>query len=423
MTAQQKQGNLVGIITMIFLFGMISFVTNLAAPIGTIWKNNPDFASLGMLGNMMNFLAYLIMGIPAGKMLAKIGYKKSALVAIALGFLGIFVQFLSGKTGGAGFYVYLLGAFIAGFCVCILNTVVNPMLTILGGGGKKGNALLQFGGGFNSLMATITPIIVMALIGDAAKASIADVNPLLYIAMGVFVLAFIILLFVPIKEIHKTDNVVYEKSPWAFRHFVLGAIAIFCYVGVEVGIPAGLLYWLPEGAGVASATAGFVAGMYWLLMMVGRFLGSAVGSKVSSKAMMVFTTALATILIVAAIFIPKDILTSMPAFQSDESYVGFVITQVPVSALLLVLCGLCTSIMWGSIFNLATDGLGKYTPLASGIFMMMVVGGGVIPLVQEWIAGAAGWINSYWLIIAAILYMLFYSAVGSKNVNKDIKVD
>ena len=423
MTAQQKQGNLVGIITMIFLFGMISFVTNLAAPIGTIWKNNPDFASLGMLGNMMNFLAYLIMGIPAGKMLAKIGYKKSALVAIALGFLGIFVQFLSGKTGGAGFYVYLLGAFIAGFCVCILNTVVNPMLTILGGGGKKGNALLQFGGGFNSLMATITPIIVMALIGDAAKASIADVNPLLYIAMGVFVLAFIILLFVPIKEIHKTDNVVYEKSPWAFRHFVLGAIAIFCYVGVEVGIPAGLLYWLPEGAGVASATAGFVAGMYWLLMMVGRFLGSAVGSKVSSKAMMVFTTALATILIVAAIFIPKDILTSMPAFQSDESYVGFVITQVPVSALLLVLCGLCTSIMWGSIFNLATDGLGKYTPPASGIFMMMVVGGGVIPLVQEWIAGAAGWINSYWLIIAAILYMLFYSAVGSKNVNKDIKVD
>ncbi len=423
MTAQQKQGNLVGIITMIFLFGMISFVTNLAAPIGTIWKNNPDFASLGMLGNMMNFLAYLIMGIPAGKMLAKIGYKKSALVAIALGFLGIFVQFLSGKTGGAGFYVYLLGAFIAGFCVCILNTVVNPMLTILGGGGKKGNALLQFGGGFNSLMATITPIMVMALIGDAAKASIADVNPLLYIAMGVFVLAFIILLFVPIKEIHKTDNVVYEKSPWAFRHFVLGAIAIFCYVGVEVGIPAGLLYWLPEGAGVASATAGFVAGMYWLLMMVGRFLGSAVGSKVSSKAMMVFTTALATILIVAAIFIPKDILTSMPAFQSDESYVGFVITQVPVSALLLVLCGLCTSIMWGSIFNLATDGLGKYTPLASGIFMMMVVGGGVIPLVQEWIAGAAGWINSYWLIIAAILYMLFYSAVGSKNVNKDIKVD
>ncbi len=418
MTTQQKQGNLVGIITMIFLFGMISFVTNLAAPIGTIWKNNPDFASLGMLGNMMNFLAYLIMGIPAGKMLAKIGYKKTALVAIALGFLGILVQFLSGKTGAAGFYVYLLGAFIAGFCVCMLNTVVNPMLTILGGGGKKGNALLQSGGGFNSLMATLTPMLVMAMIGDASKAAISDVNPLLYIAMGVFALTFIILLFVPIKEIHKTENVVYEKSPWAFRHFALGAVAIFFYVGVEVGIPAGLLYWLPEGAGVSAATAGFVAGTYWFLMMIGRFLGGAIGAKVSSKAMMVCTTALAVVLIIAAIF-STGVSTSMPVFTGS----AFAMAQVPLTALLLVLCGLCTSIMWGSIFNLATDGLGKYTPLASGIFMMMVVGGGVIPLLQEWLAGAVGWISSYWLIVAAILYMLFYSVVGSKNVNKDIKVD
>ncbi len=415
MTTQQKQGNLVGIITMIFLFGMISFVTNLAAPIGTIWKTT--YPSLGLLGNMMNFLAYLVMGIPAGKMLTKIGYKKTALVAIALGVLGIFVQFLSGKTGDMGFYVYLLGAFIAGLCVCLLNTVVNPMLTVLGGGGKKGNALLQFGGGFNSLMATVTPMMVMAMIGEASKAAISDVNPLLYIAMGVFALTFIILLFIPIKEIHKTDNVKYEKSPWAFRHFVLGAIAIFCYVGVEVAIPAGLLFWLPE-IGMAKATAGFVAGTYWFLMMIGRFLGSAIGSKVSSKAMMVFTTAVAIILIIGAIF-STGASTSMYVFTGS----AFAVEQVPLSALLLVLCGLCTSIMWGSIFNLATDGLGKYTPLASGIFMMMVVGGGVIPFVQEQLADAIGWIQSYWLIIAAILYMFFYAVVGSKNINKDIKVD
>lgn len=400
---------------MIFLFGMISFVTNLAAPIGTIWKTT--YPSLGLLGNMMNFLAYLVMGIPAGKMLTKIGYKKTALVAIALGVLGIFVQFLSGKTGDMGFYVYLLGAFIAGLCVCLLNTVVNPMLTVLGGGGKKGNALLQFGGGFNSLMATVTPMMVMAMIGEASKAAISDVNPLLYIAMGVFALTFIILLFIPIKEIHKTDNVKYEKSPWAFRHFVLGAIAIFCYVGVEVAIPAGLLFWLPE-IGMAKATAGFVAGTYWFLMMIGRFLGSAIGSKVSSKAMMVFTTAVAIILIIGAIF-STGASTSMYVFTGS----AFAVEQVPLSALLLVLCGLCTSIMWGSIFNLATDGLGKYTPLASGIFMMMVVGGGVIPFVQEQLADAIGWIQSYWLIIAAILYMFFYAVVGSKNINKDIKVD
>ncbi len=422
MTTQQKQGNLVGIITMIFLFGMISFVTNLAAPIGTIWKGNPEFASLGLLGNMMNFLAYLVMGIPAGRMLARIGYKKTALAAIAVGIIGIFVQFLSGKTGDAGFYVYLLGAFIAGFCVCMLNTVVNPMLTILGGGGNKGNALLQTAGGFNSLMATLTPMLVMAMIGEASKAAISDVNPLLFIAMGVFALTFIILLFVPIKEIHKNDNVKYEKSPWAFRHFVLGAFAIFCYVGIEVGIPAGLLFWLPEGAGLpvetASATAGFVAGTYWFLMMIGRFLGGAIGSKVSSKTMMIFTTAVAAVLVIAAIY-SSGVSTSMPVFTGKT----FAVEQVPLSALLLVLCGLCTSVMWGSIFNLATAGLGKYTPLASGIFMMMVVGGGVIPFVQEQIADATGWLPSYWVIVAGIIYMLFYALFGSKNVNTNIKID
>ncbi len=417
---------MVGIITMIFLFGMIAFVTNLAAPIGLIWKNHPAFENLGMLGNGMNFIAYLIMGIPAGKLLARIGYKKSALVAVAVGLLGVFVQFLSGKTGDAGVWVYLTGAFIAGISVCLLNTVVNPMLNTLGGGGNKGNQLIQIGGSFNSLLATLTPMLVGVMIGEASKAVISDVNPLLYIAMGVFALTFVILFFVPIAEIHDKTNVVYERSPWAFRHFVLGFVAIFTYVGIEVGIPYILMFFLADataaGAGLpaatAAATAGSVAGIYWLLMMVGRFVGGAIGGKVSSRAMMATTTAVAIVLVVSAILVPASVQTSMPAFTGS----GFVMAQVPMSALLLVLCGLCTSVMWGAIFNLATEGLGKYTPLASGIFMMGVCGGGVLPAIQEQIAGAAGYMTSYWLVVAAIAYMLFYALVGSKNVNKDIKV-
>ncbi len=425
MTTQQNQGGrIIGIVTMIFLFGMISFVTNLAAPIGVIWKNNPNFENLGMMGNMMNFLAYLVMGIPAGKMLARIGYKKTALTAIAVGLLGIFVQYLSGQTGDAGFYVYLLGAFIAGFSVCMLNTVVNPMLNLLGGGGNKGNQLIQTGGAFNSLVGTITPMMVGAMIGEVSKAQITDVNPLLFIAMGVFALTFVLLLFIPISNPTQTAaNVVYESSAWKFRHLVLGAVAIFFYVGVEVGIPGILFYYLSKGAGLpietAAGTAGVVAATYWLLMMVGRFIGSAIGAKVSSRAMMVFATSVSALLVIIAIFIPATVQASMPAFTGT----AFIMTKVPASALLLVLCGLCTSIMWGAIFNLATEGLGKYTPQASGIFMMMVVGGGVIPLVQEQLVKVVGYMPSYWLIVAGILYMLFYALVGSKNVNKDIKVD
>ena len=132
--SNRQSGSIVAIIAMMFLYAMISFVTNLAAPIGVIWKNQPELMGsnmLGMMGNMMNFLAYLFMGIPAGKLLIKIGYKKTALVAIAVGFIGVFVQYLSGFPAGlAGFWVYLLGAFISGFSVCMLNTVVNPMLNL-----------------------------------------------------------------------------------------------------------------------------------------------------------------------------------------------------------------------------------------------------------------------------------------------------
>ena len=141
-----KKSNIVAIVTMCFIFAMISFVTNMAVPFGNIWKSQYDWA--GMMGNMMNFAAYLFMGIPAGKMLIEFGYKKTTLFALATGFIGVVIQWLSSRAffGGSAIYVYLLGAFICGFCVCMLNTVVNPMLNILGGGGNKGNQYIQIGG-------------------------------------------------------------------------------------------------------------------------------------------------------------------------------------------------------------------------------------------------------------------------------------
>jgi FHS family L-fucose permease-like MFS transporter len=441
MSQQQKNGNIIAIITMIFLFGMIAFVTNLAAPIGVIWKNQPGIegsSTWGMMGNMMNFLAYLFMGIPAGKLLTKVGYKKTALIAIAVGFIGVFIQYLSGIIGvgatigtlPANFFVYLLGAFVCGFSVCMLNTVVNPMLHLLGGGGKKGNQYIQFGGTFNSLTGTITPMFVGALIGEVTKdTAITDVNLVLFIAMAVFAAAFIILSFIPIADPQKkADNLVYESSPWHFRHFVLGAIAIFVYVGVEIGIPGTLNFFLADttgrGAGLDPVTAatigGFVAGTYWFLMLCGRFVfGSVLGGKISSKTLMIAACTIGIVLVLCAMFSSVETRVSMPVFTGSS----FEMVKVPIAALLLVLCGICTSIMWGSIFNLAVEGLGKYTEAASGIFMMLVVGGGVLPLIQNFIADASTYMFSYIVILLGLAYMLYYAAIGSKNVNKDIKID
>lgn len=436
----KKSKNIVAIIAMFFLFAMISFVTNLAAPLGTIWGNNYSWA--GMMGNFMNFLAYLIMGIPAGAMLVKIGYKKTALWAMAIGALGIAVQYLSSVAGGdvacfnvggqdvmLNFIIYLLGAFICGFCVCMLNTVVNPMLNILGGGGNTGNQLIQAGGSCNSLSGTLTPLFVGMLIGNVTKdTTMASVAPLLYIAFGVFVVSFIIISFVSIPEPNLgkgTKKVKYSHTPWNFRHTVLGVIGIFFYVGIEVGIPGVLIFYLSDSSvsGItenATAVATAVAAVYWLLMLVGRLCSSVISGKVSSRTQLTAVSSVAIILIALAIFLPASIKVSVPAYSVAD---GFSMCEVPISALLLVLCGLCTSIMWGGIFNLAVEGLGKYTAQASGIFMMMVVGGGVMPLIQNAIATNVGYMASYWLVVAMLAYILFYALKGSKNVNRDIPVD
>lgn len=430
MQTQEKPGvNWVAVITMMFLYGMISFVTNLAAPMGNVWKYQPGIdgsTSLGMMGNMMNFLAYLLMGIPAGKMLVRFGYKKTALIGIATGFVGVAIQFLSGKVPGTAesmmtpFCVYLLGAFVCGFCVCMLNMVVCPMLNLLGGGGKRGNQLNMVGTTFNSLAGTATPIFVGALIGQVTKETqMANVNPVMYIAMAVFAAAFVILSMVPIAdpEQGKTTERIPVFAPLRFRHCLLGVIAIFAYMGVEIGIPATMNLWLADTngplvkAGVTNAAtvAGMVAGTYWFLMLVGRTIGAFIGGKVSSRVLMSVTTAAALIFIGAGVMSTATSV-KMPVFTGS----GFEMVSVPLTGLLFALCGLCTSIMWPSTFNLATEKLGKYTAAASGLFMTMVVGGGLFPLLQSFLADQVGYMFSYIVPAVMLVYMFLYSVFLSK---------
>lgn len=413
---QNKSLTIITIIAMMFLYAMISFVTNLAAPVGKIWgasfEDPAQAERMGMLGNLFNFLAYLIMGIPAGNILAKRGYKRTALLAIFLGFIGISVQWLSGVLNS--FYVYLFGALLGGFCVCMLNTVVNPMLNLLGGGGNRGNQLNMVGGTLNSLSASLTPMLVGALVGQSlAGKEIDDVNIVLYIAMAVFALIYLIIRLTPIAEPEGAgQNITYERTPWAFRHLTLGVIAIFFYVGVEIGIPATLISYLTPKVGFAAA--GFIAGRYWILMLIGRFIGSAIGGKVSSRNMVIVVASVAIALMAGAMIIGDSIMV--------KSIVQGEVIDVPLASTLLVLCGLCTSVMWTSIFNMATEGLGKYTAKASGIFMMMVVGGGIVPYIQSVIA-AHDCLVSYIVPVVSVAFILYYAIWGSKNVNKDIKID
>ena len=436
-TTGTKKNYTLAIIVMIFLFGMISFVTNLASPMGDILKfqfNVPNW--MGTLGVFANFIAYAVMGYPAGNLLQKHGYKKTALLAIAIGFIGVAIQTLSGSMGSFG--VYLLGAFVAGFSMCLLNVVVNPMLNTLGGGGNKGNQLIQIGGSFNSLCGTAVIILTGILIPEGIKnAKISNVFPLMYAALAIFAFAFLVIAITQIPEKGKRNLAATDSKskygPLSFRHFVLGAIGIFIYVGVEVGIPNILNKWLQnpdldvlqlKGIGSAEAIAGSVTATYWFLMLVGRLLGAAIGSKVSAKKMLITASGLGLVLTLAAMFVSTNIMVNLPVFKNDSAGL-FGFAKVPINAALLVFTGLCTSVMWGGIFNLAVEGLGRYTEKASGIFMVMVCGGGILPLLQNGIVDMTGGLNylvSYWVIFVGLVYLLYYALAGSKNVNQNIPV-
>jgi len=426
--AENKKNYTIPIIVMFLLFGMISFVTNLASPMGDILKNQFNIPNWqGTLGVFANFIAYAVMGIPSGNLLQKKGYKKTALIAVAVGFVGVGIQTLSGVF--ESFFVYLIGAFIAGFSMCLLNTVVNPMLNRLGGGGNRGNQLIQIGGSFNSLMGTAVIVITGLLIPSIVEAKISDVFPLMYTALAIFAIAFIVILRTDIPENEQrieTQKVKDKYGPMSFRHFVLGAIGIFIYVGVEVGIPNVLHKWLqnPEmnifAEGVqADDVAASVAATYWFLMLIGRLIGGIIGNKVSAKTMLITVSCIGIILTLLGMFGPEKQVHVL-AFNGAN---GFGLEMIPLNAAFLMYIGLCTSVMWGGIFNLAVEGLGKYTERASGIFMTLVCGGGILPLLMNAIVdgcGGIGYRQSYWVIVVGLAYLLFYALVGSKNVNKDI---
>ena len=412
-----QKGNVFAIAIMFALFFMIAFVTNFAGSMGIIVKNQFGASNMAsQFGSAANFFAYFFMGIPGGLILKRKGYKFTSLLAVGVGIAGLVVQLVSGFA--SSFAVYVTGAFIAGFSMCLLNLVVNPLLNTLGGGGNKGNQLVQFGCSLNSIGATIAPILLGYLIGgEVAKAKVMDAAPAMYIAIGIFVLAFLVLAFSAIPEPHlETAEEKAARTPvlkdiaatLKFRHFSLGALAIFTYIVIESGIPnRANLYMTTETIGgvqnpgfVGGVVAGSVVAVYWFCMMLGRLLGGALGAKISSRAMISLCSSLGIALMFAIMFAPVKMVTVF-----GQTF--------PLSMCFMALAGLCTSVMWGGIFNMAAEGLGKYVPMGSGIFMAMVVGGLLLP-VQGFIADKIGILNSYWLTIGLLAYVLFYALVGSR---------
>lgn len=413
---EKRGGNVFAIATMFALFFMIAFVTNFASPMGVIAKNQFNASNaLSQLGNAANFIAYLFMGIPGGLILKRKGYKMTSLIAVAVGIAGLGIQLLSGYI--SSFSVYVLGAFVAGFSMCMLNLVANPLLNTLGGEGKKGNQLVQFACSLNSVGATVSPIVLGLIIGEVNKeTSFIQASPALMVAIAIFVVAFVIVALSSIPEPHM--ETAEEKAlrlqggssvmkdiaeTLKFRHFTFGALAICFYIVIEVGVPAMGMNYMTEVNGpgyVGGAVAGAVCGAYWFFMMIGRLVGGIVGGKISSRVQASFLAVCGIMLLLSTMFAPAKMVTVCGK-------------EFPLAMAFMACVGFCTSVMWGSIFNMAAEGLGKYISMGSGIFMTMVSGGLLIP-VQGMLADKVGLLNSYWLSIGLLAYIFFYALVLSK---------
>ena len=200
------------------------------------------------------------------------------------------------------------------------------------------------------------------------------------------------------------------------------------YLGIEVGVPTYIMQYLTTaptaatpGLGINPNIVGMIVAVYWLLMLVGRLLGGLVAEKISSSTQIAAVSILTLVLVTLGIFLPEQWMVKMPGV--DWASLTFITAEIPVAIVALILVGLCTSVMWGGIFNMAVEGLGRYTSIASGAFMTMVCGGGILIPLQGVMADALGSFRlSYVVVLACAAYILFYALHGSKNVNKNIPV-
>ena len=394
------KGNRLTIAAMFALSFMVGVTSMFAGQIGGVVKAQFGASNAAsQFGAAAMFLAYLFMGIPAGVVLKRTGYKFTSLLAIGVGVAGLGIQTLSGFV--ESFSVYVAGSFVSGLSMAMMFTVVNPLLNTLGGGGQGGNRLVQFSCSCNSFGGLLSPMLLGLLFGsEIAKAKVIDALPVQLAALLAFVFAFVAIFRAEIAEPHLAKGpeagsggtLSDFRKLFGFRHFVLGMIAVFLFEPIEAAVPAMIpIYFTQSGTPWyrGAAYAGTVVSLYMLCMLGGRFLAGLVSSRVTTRTMMVFCSFGAIAMLIGAMYTPWTVV-------------------------FVVATGLFTSVMFGGLLNLALDGLGDLAPLGSGVLMTLICGGALLAL-QGSLSDHVGVLHSFWMTIGLIAVTLLYSLFGSTN--------
>jgi FHS family L-fucose permease-like MFS transporter len=353
---------------------------------------------LALLVQMAFFGAYFVMSLPSGWIVGRIGYKLGIVVALATMGVGLLL-FLPASM--IIFYpLFLFALFVVGSGLALLQVAINPYVGALGSP-ETAASRLNLCGGFNSLATTIAPKIGAAFIFIAAGATAAQLahsvrTPYMILACCAFAMA-LLTLFVHLPNLiekRSEASAADGGGAWQFRNLRFGAAAIFFYVGAEVAIGSIMITYLgqPSMGGMSHGDAARYVSLYWGGAMVGRFIGFVALQKIRQERALLFVAAVAALLVGIAL-----------------------VTHGSVAIWAVVSCGLFNSVMWPCIFPLSVKGLGRFTSQGSGILIMMVVGGAVIPAMQGLLADAFGYQKSFILVLLCYAYLVFFAVSGYKS--------
>jgi len=390
-------------ITVAALFFIFGFITNLNMALVPHLRSIFDLPyKWAMLAESAFFLAYFVFSSPTSRLIEMIGYKKTMVVSLFIQVVGCLMFVPAARM--VSFPLFLTAVFVVGAGVTALQTAANPYVAILGPE-SSAPVRLTLAQALNSLGGTIAPLIAGAYILTdsakiASKAEIADTvrGPYLAIAAGLLILG-ITVIFLNLPHITQTQEFrpakegdpILGRSIWGYRHTVLGAVGIFLYVGVEVGLASiAVNYFKTQGVDSAKS-ASFLVSLYWFGALIGRLLGAMVLTKIkSNKLLGAFGFAGALLLVLS------------------------MVSSGHVAIWAVVLCGFCNSIMFPNIFALGIKGLGPMTSKGSGLIMTAVVGGAIVPALIGAVADKYGIPTSFVIPIICYLFIAYYGLWGSK---------
>lgn len=383
-----------------FMFGFITCLNDILLPhLKSLFTLNYTQASLVAF---CFFGAYFIVSLPAGKIVHRWGYKNGTIIGLGITAMGclLFIPAASFQS----YPFFLFGLFVLASGITLIQVAVNPYISILGPK-ETASSRLTLSQAFNSLGTTLAPLFGAALIlagsetTTAVEKAEAVKGPYLFLTLALLALAaFLFFMKLPAvtPETSSTNGESKKKreAAWHYRHLVLGALAIFCYVGAEVAIGSYIVNFLnlPSIMDMPEHTAAKLLSYYWGGAMVGRFIGSVVMRKAGPARILVLNAVLAAVLTLAAM-----------------------LTSGNFAMIAILSIGLFNSIMFPTIFTLAIDDLGDHTAQASGILCMAIVGGAIIPLAQGMLADKMGLQQSFFLPILCYLFIAHYGFKGHKH--------